>query len=335
MKSLKAFWQVCERVVTTAVLKEWELEIKDPEVFAIAQQILIPTDRQSTEYPCTEHRPCGCTHELWVHKDGSKVAVCTCDEQECDAIPVTDEDLVIYELDFARIFRGIGKVIGFHSAIREVPGMLGVRCIGECSPSPGFTVPLYFVFHSGYGGMVEVIRQLSFHRSGAFVLFSITPVEFDMKAREAVDRLGILALHLDELIFANDDGTLGVDTRVKDVVSAYLRQATAERSAEKVKAALSESVFWASNDYHTIVLRGEPMPTLTDLQADVAHILHNAIIENHPELSYDVIACKIADLHPDDVGFAPPSKMSQIFRGSDPRGSILTSTSPGFYRLNI
>jgi|GEM_PF-5745738 len=39
-------------------------------------------------YPCINEHWCACSHEVVNHRDGTMVASCTCDDGECDPIPV-------------------------------------------------------------------------------------------------------------------------------------------------------------------------------------------------------------------------------------------------------
>lgn len=333
MKRLTAFWRACDRLASAGVMKEWELEVRDPEVLAVARQLLIPTDQESASHPCVMSPRCGCNHDVFTHKDGTKVAVCTCDDHDCDTFPVEADDLVVYELDHVRIFRALGKVMGFDVAALDASD--AVQLMGELSPSPGCHIPVYFVRHAGVGGLSAVIHNLALADSGQSVLVAMTQPRREPAVRQVADRRGALLLSLDEMVFGKDDGTPGVDTRVKDVVNRFVRKAAAESVANKIRTAHSEEVFVARNGYHTIILRGEELPPLSDLQADVVRILHEAALAGTPVMSYTEVACRLADLHADELGFEPPEKMSRIFRAGDPRCKLLISHKRGYFQLNI
>lgn len=335
MKKLTAFWRACDRMAAATVMREWELEIRDPEVLAVARHLLIPTDRESTWYPCVMSPRCGCSHDVFTHKDGTKVAVCTCDEHDCDTFPVEAADLVVYELDFARIFRALGKVIGFDTAVSEVPGVRSVQCIGECVPSPSCRVPVYFVHHVGAGGLSAVMHDLALAESGPFILATIALPRRDPSVRQVADHHGVLLLSLDELVFGKDDGTPGIDSRVKTVVDSFVKKAAGESVVRMTRSAYTDEAFVAHNGYHTIILRGEELPPLSDLQAEVARILHEAAKAGTPVMEYAEVACKLADLHAGDLGFEPPEKMTRIFRAGDPRGRLLVSHKRGYFQLNM
>lgn len=333
MKELTAFWQACDRLASAAVMKEWELEVRDPEILAVGRHLLVETDQESASYPCIMSPRCGCSHEVFTHSDGTKVAVCTCDDHDCKTFPVEAEDLVVYELDFGRVLRALSTVMGFDSAAPNPSD--AVQRIGESSPSPGCHTPVYFVRHAGVGALTAIIHDLALSESGPFILVTITPPRREPAVCQVADRRGVLLLSLDEMVLGKEDGSPGVDTRVKDVVDRFLRKAAAASVANTARSAYSDEVFIARNGYHTIILRGEELPPLSDLQADVVRILHNAALAGSPVMSYAEIACRIADLHAGDLGFEPPEKMSKVFRAGDPRSALIATTSRGYYRLSI
>lgn len=333
MKKLTAFWRACDRLASAGVMKEWELEVRDPEAFAVGSQLLIETDQEPTSYPCIMSPRCGCSHEVFTHKDGTKVAVCTCDDHDCETFPVGAEDLAVYELDFGRVFRALGKVMGLDLAPFDASD--AVQRMARLSPGPGCHIPMYFVRHAGVGGLSAVIHDLALKESGQFILVTMTPPRREPAVRQVAERRGVLLLSLEELVFGKEDGSPGVDTRVRDVVDGFVRKVAAESIANATRSAYSEEAFIARNGYHTIILRGEELPPLSDLQADVVRILHEAALAGTPLMSYIEVSLKLADLHSDELGFEPPEKMSRIFRAGDPRCKLLVSHKRGYFQLNI
>ncbi len=333
MKELTAFWRACDRLASAGVMKEWELEVRDPEALAVGRHLLMETDQESASYPCIMSPRCGCSHEVFTHKGGTKVAVCTCDDHDCETFAVEAEDLVVYEVDFARVFRALSKVMGFDLAISDASS--SVQHMGELSPSPGCHIPVHFVRSAGVGGLSFLIHDLALAESGPLILVTMTPPRREPSVRQVADRSGVLLLSLEEMVFARDDGTPGVDSRVKAVVDRFARKAAAESVANTTRSAYSEQDFIARNGYHTIILRGEELPPMSDLQADVVRILHEAALAGTPVMSYIEVSLKLADLHADELGFEPPEKMSRIFRAGDPRAKVLTTHKRGYFQLSI
>jgi hypothetical protein len=330
---MKSFWSACEKLASAGVMREWEREIADPDILASAKRLMVPADQTAWHYPCTNEHRCGCSHEVITHRDGTKVAICTCEDGECDPIPVTEGDLAVYEMDHGKILGGIARAAGL-TPVEPLRVDIHEPVHFADLDTGGVLIPAYFAMT----GCVCLNRERFIHllvgSYDPFILFSLSPFEFHLDSPNPWYRDSRLVICLADL-FTTDDGRIRVDRRLAEFVAGFARKAQGAIRAQAVRDAHCESVFEPSNNYHTIILRGKQLPHLTPLQADVARILHQAHLRGQPDMRYAVIACEIADLHADERGFEPPSKMSQIFRSGDARSELLFSPKPGYYRLNI
>lgn len=332
-KSLKSFWSACEKLASAAVMREWEKEIRDADVLAAAKRLIVPTDKASLSYPCTNEHWCACSHEVVTHKDGTMVAICTCDEGECDPIPVTVDALTVYEMDHAKILGGIARAAGL-ALIEPVRVDIHEPVHFADFDVGGKLIPAYFAM-TGCGCLNrESFLHMLIGSYDPFILFTPSPFEFHINSPNPLYRESRLMICLADL-FTVDDVRIRVDKRLAKTVAEFAGKAQGLVRAQAVRDAHCESVFEPGNDYYTPILRGKQLPPLTHLQADVARILHQAHQRGRPDVKYAIIACEIANLHADERGFEPPAKMSQIFRSGDPRSNLITSTKPGYYRLNI
>ncbi|MCL5103681.1 MAG: hypothetical protein M1133_06145 [Armatimonadetes bacterium] len=332
-KSLKSFWLACEKLASAGVMREWEKEVRDADILAAATRLIAPTDHMAQNYPCINEHWCACSHEVVNHRDGTIVAICTCDDGECDPIPVTKDDLTVYEMDHLKILGGIARAAGL-TLIEPVRVDIHEPVHFADLDVGGKLIAAYFAM-TGCGCLNrERLISLLVGSYEPFILFTLSPFDFHINSPNPLYRDSRLAICLADL-FTTDDGKIRVEHRLGKLVADFGRKAQGFAKAQAVREAHSESVFEPSNEYHTIVLRGKELPHLTDLQADVARILHQAHLRGQRDVKYAVISCEIADLHADERGFEPPSKMSQIFRGGDPRSDLVASSKPGFHRLNI
>lgn len=330
MKKLTAFWRACDLLASAGVMQEWELEVRDPEVLAVGRQLLIETDQESTSYPCIMSPRCGCSHEVFTDQDGTKVAVCACDDHDCETFPVEANDLVIHELDVARVFRALSKVTGLDLAVSDTSG--AIRRMGEFSPSPGTHIPVYFVQHAGADGLSGVMHDLALAESGSFFLVTITLPRREPAVRQVADRRGVLLLSLEELVFGNEEGTPGVDTHVNEVVDRFVRKTTPtapvafEIDTGHKRSTIPESIFRYSDDFHNIWIHGKMLPPLSDMQADMVKVLYEAAMNGEPELRFAAVASRMTD---------PPGRFDNIFRLSDPRRTAIRLVRRGVYQINI
>lgn len=108
----KGLWPTLERLPSLeAVLAEWQDVLgKD---FSNAEPFLIPTNRHSPIYPCTNKSPCGCYHEIIKHPSGRIIAACRCETRECKTILLQSKDSIIYALDSQKFSKAIQNALNF------------------------------------------------------------------------------------------------------------------------------------------------------------------------------------------------------------------------------
>lgn len=333
MRSLASFWSACERLASTGVMKEWEMEIKDKEVLDAAKLLLVPTRQPSDQYPCTASPRCECVHEVVTHRDGSVSACCVCDEPGCGPIPLTREDVVQYQVDFPRVLSGLATAAGIDPLPLVDLDLTKPVHFADLKVDELTAVPAYF-FLGVRQIAADPILDLLASDHQPFILFTISPLDVG-NARNLWQRESRLFISISDLFSIADGGRLAVSLKLKTAVEGFVERLSVNSKVERVRMVHKDSVFHPSNDYRTIVLRGETLPHLSPLQADVARILHEAEMSGDPEMSYAAIACKLAEMHSQDIGFEAPDKMSKIFRSGDERGKLIESTKRGFFRLNI
>jgi len=155
----KGLWPTLERLPSLeTVLAEWQDVLgKD---FSNAEPFLIPTNRHSPTYPCTNKSRCGCYHEIIKHPSGRIVAACRCDTRECKSIPIQTKDTVIYSLDSKKFSKAIQDTLAFtangniSSATTQNRWLVGTH--GETHS------PVYFLTRNSdenfLGGLEELIN---------------------------------------------------------------------------------------------------------------------------------------------------------------------------------
>lgn len=329
-RSLKKFWSACDRLQGFGVMKEWETAVKDNEVFAVARDLLVPAGRESEHYPCTNEHWCVCSHKVIHHRDGSIVAVCTCDEPECDTIELSRPDLIVYEPDLPRMFRGLAETLGFEPDVCEVAGLPHITCLGECGSALDRGLPVFYTMQPSRRDFADILKSLALQGRCPSILLTTTACQCDLAARDIARNQRVLIICLEDIVFTSD-GRIGMDSRVKGSVEEFAGRAAAKIKADRVLDAAEPKEFEEFNGYHTIILRGEELPHMSDPQAEVIRILHAAYLKGDPEMNQTEIVSKVSI----SLGREVSEKISRIFRASDPRCKVITSTKRGYYRLNI
>lgn len=88
----------------------------------------------------------------------------------------------------------------------------------------------------------------------------------------------------------------------------------------------TDDAFCPSEDYSSVWFRGQYFP-LTDYQAKIIRILHEAQLSGHPVMTDRAIFTR--------MGVDSPTYMSNVFRSDDPRHILIAREGRSSYRLNL
>lgn len=327
-KSLKTFWLACEKLASAGVMKEWDRQIRDPDILAAARKLLVPTAHQAQSYPCTNEHWCACSHEVITHRGESMVAICTCEDGECDPIPVSKEDLIVYEMNHARILGGAARAAGL--------ALIEPVCVDIHEPvhfadldAGGNLIPAYFAM-TGCGCLNrEHFISLLIGSHDPFILFTTSPFDFHISGyrREHTQ----LHICLADLMLVSDEGKLGFRPELRAAVEQFGSKAVRAIAANKVMHATpsevpSASVFRQTDGFHNIWLHGKKLPTLSDMQADMVRVLYEALCSGETDLRFAAIASRMKE---------PPGRFDNVFRADDERRCVIRSVKRGVFQLNI
>jgi hypothetical protein len=124
-------WQALEAIPgTSAVAADWQP--LTGEFFPAFKSAFLQADRESAAvFPC--RRECGCRHRVVTHASGRMVAVCDCDPWNCEDIPLTPDDVVVWQLNRQKLGRAIARAFGCDAkdADLRVPGTRQVAAFGS------------------------------------------------------------------------------------------------------------------------------------------------------------------------------------------------------------
>src|SRR5687767_7836193 len=122
---MSQLWRCLETPYLDTVPAAWRMRLGD-DYDTVYRAFLRTMPGRSTAYPCP--RECGCGHEIIRHPTGRIVAVCRCEEWNCDDIPLTDEETMILGLNRARLSSVIARAFGL--VLKDAELQPGVRQIG-------------------------------------------------------------------------------------------------------------------------------------------------------------------------------------------------------------
>ena len=165
-------------------------------------------------YPCP--RECGCFHEVVRHEDGRIVGVCRCESWNCDDIPLKEEDLVLLELNWSRLGRGIAKALGCEAkeATLGVPGLLQVGSFG----SDG--LPVVLCIQHEPGELRAALAELGLRLQRPFALLAPTGRLMDAHCHAMIASARARFFGLESNLRLMASGTLVAEKQAADLFAA-------------------------------------------------------------------------------------------------------------------
>jgi hypothetical protein len=168
MAEVMKFWRALEELLgPSGVACRWEGRVGD-EFAAVKAAFLQARPRPAVSYPCPHG--CGCAHAVVRHEDGRMVAVCRCDPWNCDDLRLSEADLVVYELSWAKLGRALAGAFGWavKGGALPLPGTVQIGAYGSAA------VPVILTIQTEPSDFRGVVAELAARLRGPFILFAPT-----------------------------------------------------------------------------------------------------------------------------------------------------------------
>lgn len=242
MRQLDPFWQALETTPGLARLPcEWRERIG--AAFPKVERFLRPTSGRSRSYPC----PGGgeeCPRKVVEHGPGDIVAVCGNSPRLCDTIPLTAEDLLIYEVDFPSLAEALAAAFGLEPRFRETElaktWQIGLLDGAERRLEVFLTIQL-----EGQDFEVVVAKLLTTEQK-PFILLAPTSYFLASNLRQLLQAQQCACASLEDLVGQDDDGRLTATASLTDLLPEAVRPPVEE-----------ENVFLREGEGWTITFQGE------------------------------------------------------------------------------
>jgi hypothetical protein len=119
-------------------------------------------------YPCPFD--CGCAHEIIRHSPNDIVAVCRCERWNCDDLKLTNEDIRLWSLSWARLSRALCQCLGLENKAADL-GWSHTRQIGSWSAA---AVPVILTIQPESHRFRRTLVELAFRLQTPFILLAPT-----------------------------------------------------------------------------------------------------------------------------------------------------------------
>lgn len=323
----RGFWSACEILGDPATVEaEWKQLAGDD--YEAARTFLRPAEELATSYPCLRSYACGCYHQVVIHSDDDIVAVCTCNPRSCETISLSKSDIIIYELDRAKLHRTIADALSLETGCNDISQSKRVLFVGSFSPCAGCQVPAYFAITCGCDDFRNVVLSTIAKSCEPFILITPTGEFCDTDCNEILARNNSMNLALSDILVIDENGSFAVDQLFVEMIRKYFRRAFCidESNESQPLNTISKDIFDQKENYRIIRFHGQQLDALSKAQTEVVRILHSAFERNHPEMTFGSIAVQMTN---------PPRRMSDIFRYNDSRKVLVKWVKTDIYRLNI
>ena len=168
--------------------------------------MLRPTDRQVETLPCGESPGCGCRHEVVEVDDRALRAVCRCEAEECPPASVEPLEVVVFELDVARLCRALAGALGLGAlAPGPVPGTVRSWRVGTVGASQR---PVVLAIVPGEALLLTEIGNLRVAVPEPFLLLTPAGLHCTPRVEAALRQHGGIHLALARHLAADTAGRL-------------------------------------------------------------------------------------------------------------------------------
>jgi hypothetical protein len=187
-------WSVIESSPAAGAALGWHQWL-GPDFGAAAAFCLRETTRQAERVPCP--RACGCGHRVVPVRNGRApigdsqgkgrfIGVCDCEEPDCEDLHLGPADLVVWEVDLAKLGRAVARAFSLYARDGDcgVPGVVEVGALGGTGLSVLLTV------QPDAARMHRVVAELVAQQKGRFVLLAPTGLFLNARARSLLASVG-------------------------------------------------------------------------------------------------------------------------------------------------
>lgn len=194
---------------------------------------LLRTTRRVASVPCPHG--CGQAHDVRPRRDGSFVGVCQGgdDDPACEDLPLTADDVAVWEVNLARLGRAIGQALKC-DAKDAILGLDRTRQIASLGDAP---LPIVLTIQHDEDGFGEVVAQLVARLPKGFILLAPTSRFCTAPATELLGKVNAGFFSLESHVTVLASGKLHAARSGGELFAAHLpekREAIKESEGKRV-----------------------------------------------------------------------------------------------------
>lgn len=231
---MSKLWQGLEEMLGPAgVPAAWQSWM-GPEFGVFRSAFLQRSARPAKSVPCP--RDCGCAHRVVEHPDGSLVGVCDCDPWNCDDIPLKAEDVVILQLNPAKLGRAIARAFKCEAQAADF-GLPGTWQVAAYSTD---AVPVVLTIQNDRAAFQRVVAELTARLRKRFILLGPTRRFLDVGIMELLENVKAGYFDLESHLTLLPSGILQARPTGGEFFSKYLPEAKEPVSDDEAQTSANE-----------------------------------------------------------------------------------------------
>ncbi|MBF0178162.1 MAG: hypothetical protein HQL63_15150 [Magnetococcales bacterium] len=217
---MQRLWATLEAVPgSSAIMADWRRLLQDE--FEIGRQLLRPTNRLSTSYPCPRPGGVGCPRRVIQQGDGF-VAVCGDEDgANCDDMSLQRGEVVIHELNRQGLANRVASALGIRSEFALVERVRETFWVGDFNPVAGKRFPIFLMLCFDVGQRAEAVAHLCRITTVPFVLLAPTPQSIPVRSLDLLRDRRACFYPLSDLLVAGARGQLVTSSMAAEAMTAF------------------------------------------------------------------------------------------------------------------
>ena len=228
MQSTHDLWLALESVPAQAnILPVWQRLLGSD--FHIACYFFRPTDRRASRFPCPRHGGDGCPRRVVDYGDGEIIAVCNDEDEGCDDITLSPEDIISHELDRRKMVEVVAKALEIQPAFAPLEGFHRTFMVGEINAGGSRRFSVFLTTPLDADSLLGIMARLLAKLRSPFMLLTYTKNIVSQEMIEMMDQNKSCFMALDEILVWDEQvGGLVGGMPANELLSGFLEKAAPE-----------------------------------------------------------------------------------------------------------
>ncbi len=225
------FWSTLDRSPGQFnILPEWRRRLGSD--FEIVSLLFRPTDYRAKSVSCPSPGGSGCPRRVVDYGDGEIIAVCNDEDEGCDDITLSPEDIIVHELDHRKLTVIVARALEIRPTFSPLDGFFQTFKVGDINPGGSRRFPVFLTIQLDANALRDVTSRLLAKSREPFVLLTFTGDMIDLEMEDLLARNKSCFMALADILIRDDQaGDLVGVKPAYELLSSFIRDAAPELTA--------------------------------------------------------------------------------------------------------